>query len=1295
MLIRANGARAGIREYLEKGQMKDRFFDRDQLDHREILTGDLTVIDEIINNYDNEGEKYFHFTLSFKEDYVSKEDLHKITQEFREFYFRAYTNDEVCFYAEAHLPKLKSYQDKSTGELVERKPHIHVIVPKVNLLTGQSVSFQERYNIQYMEAFQEYINCKYGLESPTDNRRTKFNSRSEVISRYKGDIFNGIGKEHKEKIFQLIMEHNSSSFQDLHRVLLHQGYKIRTRNAAIPNKAYLNIIPEHENKGINLKEFVFSEEFLQLPLEEKHSYINFRNEYRNLPRDKKLSLIESNMQLNSLYIQAGMGKVVQSGYMDKLKEWNDMVAYQRKYIDRSGKGERNKFKGLDYLEKMEFLKQKQEQFYSTYGVNDYGISQSELEQLINRYREVAVNNLQSAANNFREISGTIERSASNEIRNVSREWRRQRRDEYARLIGGGEKRYFYDTLGRGEYTTKDRRYTFIDTITLDYINDKISNSEIKDELKYFKDILKADVLLELLEKTHGVIPEKYAISINKDGKDRIRCGTYNYSVVDFCIKELYLPWNETLKLLKTAELMQREIDREQGWSVYENKYLADEYKIWLVDFKKLKDTELNALQFKIKAKYEEIKKKYKGKNDEVAKSGDGYHKREEKRRVLKMEKLLESRALQEAKAKELQQIRSKYNLDMQESYRKFLIYKAEVGDEMAVQELRRLRVDFEEYQKTGSIRHVDRYMEYRLDVSHKIDNQGIITYTLKRYSENMHSYIHMDIIKDIGKRIDILDNNVDSIKLALDLAITKYGKHIELFGSAEFRKQLVSLAIQNNYEITFKDSFSENYRRELISDMRNSYNLLEQGNMSFSKEGFKNLPDLLVTDIVKIDALDYNGKYVELTKIILLDINTKQEYQVDSKQLSSFGCYSKLNKGDMLKIDGAMQNRITVNAYFWNKYTADLYQGALISSFINDNKVVIELPKWKQAQYEEKYFTIEQPGLSQQLENIGYFKGDLVSINPVIDVENKEISYKFSIIADGKDKAQAKKDLWREDINKARELLSARNNIKQEELSKEVSGRVIDFGTGQYKGTQSSFIVMENANLRVNNKVLVQKEEFCRKHKVAIYNLEKEVVGKVIDFGVSAFQGNEIKNSKSFYLELMTSYGVRKIWGKDIERMLTDNNISKNDNIYMAKIGHNKSAYVGSSKVMYKYECMKLSEAQMANANDYIAPLYCRYWNSQFKELIDNKLIVKNEYVYFAKVGEHTNVKHDKKNNFMTTPITLDIIKPEIRESQQVSEEVKSDKFDAVLIGKNINGRAIRLINENKIDNSLQNTISK
>ncbi|MCQ4438591.1 hypothetical protein NO135_26640, partial [Clostridioides difficile] len=57
---------------------------------------------------------------------------------FKAFVFAAYRPDELNFYAEAHLPRVKCYVDEQSGKLVERKPHIHVVIPKLNLISGQS-----------------------------------------------------------------------------------------------------------------------------------------------------------------------------------------------------------------------------------------------------------------------------------------------------------------------------------------------------------------------------------------------------------------------------------------------------------------------------------------------------------------------------------------------------------------------------------------------------------------------------------------------------------------------------------------------------------------------------------------------------------------------------------------------------------------------------------------------------------------------------------------------------------------------------------------------------------------------------------------------------------------------------------------------------------------------------------------------------------------------------------------------------------------------------------------------------
>ena len=135
MLIRIRGDVSGIVDYLVEGRKSGREYSRDELDERVILAGDLSVTEAVINTIESSGDRYKHITLSFKEDFISPDMLKSIAEDFRTFCLSAYRHDEINFYAEAHLPKIKGYENARTGEEVERKPHIHIVVPKVNLLT--------------------------------------------------------------------------------------------------------------------------------------------------------------------------------------------------------------------------------------------------------------------------------------------------------------------------------------------------------------------------------------------------------------------------------------------------------------------------------------------------------------------------------------------------------------------------------------------------------------------------------------------------------------------------------------------------------------------------------------------------------------------------------------------------------------------------------------------------------------------------------------------------------------------------------------------------------------------------------------------------------------------------------------------------------------------------------------------------------------------------------------------------------------------------------------------------------
>lgn len=263
MLIRCRGYNAGVKEYLEEGLKSGRELTRDELDERVILDGNLNLTEMIYKDIPDRGQdRYLSFTLAFKEDKISNENLFAITQEFKSFLMDAYATDEFNFYAEAHLPKVKTLQDKKTGEEVERKPHIHIVIPRKNLLSGNEMNPVGDYkqNEKYLEAFQEYINQKYHLASPRDNMRIAPTGYADMLSRYKGDDFRAKNKEFKTQLLERVCQEDIRSREAFYNLVSQYG-ESKIRNAGKPSE-YIAVKLEGDSKFTNLKESIFSDEFI-------------------------------------------------------------------------------------------------------------------------------------------------------------------------------------------------------------------------------------------------------------------------------------------------------------------------------------------------------------------------------------------------------------------------------------------------------------------------------------------------------------------------------------------------------------------------------------------------------------------------------------------------------------------------------------------------------------------------------------------------------------------------------------------------------------------------------------------------------------------------------------------------------------------------------------------------------------------------------------------------------------------------------------------------------------------------
>lgn len=346
MLIRIGGGKEGIKEYLENGHKQGREFTRDELDERVILAGDLEFTDQLIGGMETDGERYLHVTLSFKEDAISHEDMANIVRDFEKFAFAAYGRDEYNFYAEAHLPKIKSYVSQKTGETVERKPHIHFVIPKTNLLSGGTLNpfGLVEHNERFIDAFQEHVNNKYGLASPKNNRRIEFTDASDMINRYKDDEFTGNNRDLKKIILEAVLERGVSSYEEFKSLLSEYG-ETKTRNTGRDNE-YQNVKPPDNAKGVNLKEYVFSREFIELSGDEKRASMA-----AEVTRKYEIAGIE---RTDSATIHAG------------LDEWFSHRALEVKYLNSGNKKLLHRYKQADADGKHQILAEQANRFYAKY-----------------------------------------------------------------------------------------------------------------------------------------------------------------------------------------------------------------------------------------------------------------------------------------------------------------------------------------------------------------------------------------------------------------------------------------------------------------------------------------------------------------------------------------------------------------------------------------------------------------------------------------------------------------------------------------------------------------------------------------------------------------------------------------------------------------------------------------------------------------------------------------------------------------------------------------------------------------
>lgn len=811
MLIRITGGTEGIAEYLQSGQKSDREFTRDELDERVILDGDLELTDTVIKGMDKEGERYLHITLAFKEDALDPELMRGVVADFKQFAMSAYDADEFNFYAEAHLPKLKSYTNRQTGELVERKPHIHIVIPEQNLLSGQNLNPFGRVEQQtkFLEAFQEHSNAKYGLASPKDNRRTEFTSESEIISRYKGDLFQGTAKGLKERILSDVLDREISDYEEFKDLLKEYG-GTRSRNAGKPGE-YQNVKPADQAKGINLKDYVFSREFIEKPDAEKRRHLadQGRRQYESQQATRR-----SAPELAAA-----------------LKEWHEVRAQELKYINSGNRKLYAAYRSAERDDKRAMLAERAAAFYTRHRketdherTGDFRGRENAPGRGTDSRRTVThiADNLRAAGRNI-ESTGRASGGAEQARRNLA-----DRRA--SRAVAALGRRLGHDQsedrqVSRAVPQPRDRRAA--DSVTGQLLAEaRERKTEGKAahlaEFAQIKRELDARRLLAHLSKTHGVIPEKYEVTKGRDGSDRIKAGSRNLNVSDFLTQEMRLSFSEAAPILRQVYAAQqgreaaeaRPSPRRELWQAFrESQPGQAKQKAAEWDAQRLAERERRAA---IRDEYQAERRALQADRSKPATA------RKAALSIARMERVTKDMALREAIRDERQQLKEKHGQPYQERYRTFLAERANKGDENALAELRRQRDSSpapaaEANTIEGSSRRKresDEAAQLARNLAYSIDRAGNVTYYADQAKRRA-------LVIDAGQHVTVTaDKDTQAVEAGLRLAVQKFGPGLKIEGSQEFKRQVIEAALKTGLRVEFdsKAMNDELHRRRAERD---------------------------------------------------------------------------------------------------------------------------------------------------------------------------------------------------------------------------------------------------------------------------------------------------------------------------------------------------------------------------------------------------------------------------------------------------------------------------------------------
>lgn len=822
MIGRLRGGKAGIVKYFRDGKKAGRPYTRDELDERVVLHGDLDAIDKVIATIVTEGERYLHITLGFAEQDLTNERIRAITDRYMELLMAAYQPEEYMWYSEAHRPRIKRYINRTTGEEVDRLLHAHIVLPKVNLLTGGRLDpiGMALSSVSWLDAIQEQVNNEFGLVSPKDRPRENV-SAADMIARSRPTEFKkGKIGDFKRRVANEIIVRDIASKAGLEELLMQYG-EVKLRNADKPHQ-YFAVKPSGQDRFINLRDPIFAE-CIRPPMPAAYQDWN-----------DIVAKAEGEATLKPAGLVVGVGKKDLEDIALLVEDWVSRRSREIKYLNSGNRKQYQEYRALDTDAQKTYLNGLANAFYTRHNLDrrQHGQGQDRTSHPApSRPRQTAVD-----AARKQDARRAADRAPATGIFNLPNlhackldrdahgsEVLLQKpvSDRLGRSGTGGD-----DALRRAPVAdggswerawsgfrainpaTGREADTFVSQLLRDQREAKAHQAADQcADIREIRRQIDAHGLLADLASSHGIRPADYIVTSGRDGAPRIRFreSTANLNASDFLTRHMHLSWPDAEQYLRACYGRQMTGSRAPIPVPSPQPDYWREFQAWWHRERANRRRRERAVITQAKAQQKTLRNEYHRGLSSLERQTLPYSIFRVQRKLLKLALAKSEQDLQ----KEVRAARARLSeLDRADSdrlaYCTWLAERAEAGDWDAIAELRRQRLEAGKSCGPGDHAIVLYGIRLKVQIAQPPDH---LTYSVHHNGDvSVYSGTGAEILRDTGSILYVMQIDDDALELCLRMAQKNWGNgNFFLFGDNAFIERAMQVAARRRLNVTFSN----------------------------------------------------------------------------------------------------------------------------------------------------------------------------------------------------------------------------------------------------------------------------------------------------------------------------------------------------------------------------------------------------------------------------------------------------------------------------------------------------------